>query len=226
MTPRSITMGGNEYAYFVGRGNVHIRLRKPNGFEPGTVAVPSNEVVRCTPDTFERGHWKKTSDGMVTPGLLADYIRSCTKFEGGRFMKKTAAEHFRSSVVDGLLWFTGLWNCRSTCHVRAWRNGDQLVVMATELPDNPGTSVTNSWGQPVDLAKQVLRAFGAELIGAGALYESIVWVEHWPERDGFPEHWDRVWLKPRYGLGFVMDEARHPWSRLNEGELRELGVLP
>ncbi len=223
MTPRNITVGGDEYAYHIGRGHVRIRLRKPNGFEPGTVVVGSNEVTRCTPDTFERGIWKRTNG--VTPGMVADYIRTCTKFTNGKFMKRTATEHFQSPAInETLLYFTGLWDRPSTCSIRAWRHQDQVVIMATELVDNPGTSVTNSWGQPVDLARQILKAFGTTLVESGAFGESIVWVEHWPERNGFPEHWDRVWMHPQFGVGYVMDEAR-PWSRLNEAELRDLGVL-
>ena len=48
--------------------------------------------------------------------------------------------------------------------------GDALVVLCSELPNNPGGSITNS----------------ADVIAAGVIHANelptpLVWVEHWPE---------------------------------------------
>ncbi len=37
------------------------------------------EVKGCTPDVFERGQWKKTSDGMMTPAEVEAWLSSQNK---------------------------------------------------------------------------------------------------------------------------------------------------
>lgn len=49
--------------------------------------------------------------------------------------------------------------------------GDNVVI-ATELPDNPGMSITNA---AEEVAAAVCRDFGLEP-------ERLVWIEHYPER--------------------------------------------
>jgi hypothetical protein len=40
--------------------------------------------------------------------------------------------------------YKGFWNCDSHCDIETHRRTDgKYVFVATELPDNPGTSVTN-----------------------------------------------------------------------------------
>lgn len=66
---RAITVDGKLYYYRVGRGRVAI-------YGEGARFIPScAEVIGVSEATFERGQWKKTSDGQVTPGLLARWIR-------------------------------------------------------------------------------------------------------------------------------------------------------
>jgi hypothetical protein len=63
--------------------------------------------------------------------------------------------------------------CRARCRVRIYLPDDVLdapVVVCSELPNNPGGSITKS----------------AETIAAGVLLASelitpLVWIEHWPE---------------------------------------------
>jgi hypothetical protein len=89
----------------------------------------------------------------------------------------------------------------------------QAVVIATELEDNPGTSVTNMAGP---LATQVAQAFGLPL-------ETLVWIEHYPDR-GFsagkpqcPEVFAQVtFTRTRLGL-------RQPrWQHLPKGQVEAL----
>jgi hypothetical protein len=63
--------------------------------------------------------------------------------------------------------------CRARCRVRIYLPDDDLdapVVVCSELPNNPGGSITNS----------------AEMIAAGVILTNelptpLVWIEHWPE---------------------------------------------
>src|SRR6185503_8773416 len=59
------------------------------------------------------------------------------------------------------------------CRLRFFEapTGD-VVVVATELPDNPGMSITNA---AEELAGTVCRDYGIDP-------ERLVWVEHYPER--------------------------------------------
>ena len=60
--------------------------------------------------------------------------------------------------------------------------GDSPVVICSEVPNNPGGSVTNS-----------AEAMAAEVIRANDLPTPLVWIEHWPEEstEG-PETFDLV----------------------------------
>jgi hypothetical protein len=39
--------------------------------------------------------------------------------------------------------YRGYGGSRANCHLRMYEMADYTVIIATELPDNPGTSVTN-----------------------------------------------------------------------------------
>lgn len=72
MAYRSIKVEGEEYRYLVGTSTVAVQL--PRG--GGTVHTTPWEIKGGTPDLVERGRRKKTSDGMVTPREVADWIRT------------------------------------------------------------------------------------------------------------------------------------------------------
>ena len=72
------------------------------------------------------------------------------------------------------------------CRVRIYfpdDPGDALVVICSELPNNPGGSITNSAG-----------IIAAGVIQANELLTPLVWIEHWPEesRDGGEETFELV----------------------------------
>ena len=69
---RTITVGGTKYRYKIGKGTTVIRLDDNSVFRK-----VGNHVLRgVTPDTFARGQWKRTSDGMVTPKDIAEFIQA------------------------------------------------------------------------------------------------------------------------------------------------------
>jgi hypothetical protein len=57
--------------------------------------------------------------------------------------------------------------CR--CHLQVYRDGDIAVVVATELEDNPGASITNSFEY---LATGVWQKLGVT-------FEQTTWIEHY-----------------------------------------------
>jgi hypothetical protein len=101
-------------------------------------------------------------------------------------------------VTNYIHTFTGLWNRPAKCRIRVYRlESGMTVVIATELPDNPGTTITNA-------AELLATEIRQRLVTAG---EAMVWIEHYQERgvvNGAPtiqETFDRVlfrWDGNRY----------------------------
>ena len=74
-------------------------------------------------------------------------------------------------VYDGPFDYHGLSNIPSRCHLRIYGHPDQpVLVVATEFPDNPGTSITNSLPGLMD---DVCAAFDIDP-------DMLLWVEHYP----------------------------------------------
>jgi hypothetical protein len=88
-----------------------------------------------------------------------------------------------TKLFDGTFPFDGLHGCPSRCHLRIYRHPDRpVVVVATELTENRGTSITNALP---DLAKRVCSAFDIDPY-------TLLWVEHYPAEPPCPETLERV----------------------------------
>ena len=73
---------------------------------------------------------------------------------------------------DRLYLYRGYHGCPSYCWLRIYTAPDRTVVIATEVDDNPGTSMTN---MAAHLATEVTPTFGLPL-------DALVWIEHYPAR--------------------------------------------
>ena len=112
--------------------------------------------------------------------------------------------------------YPGFQNCYSKCELEIVRSsGKTTLVICTELPDNPGTSVTNC---AAALATRVCQE--DETIDP----ESLLWVEHYPEQvcglgnPPFPASWDMVIFTEREGTTF-----RNPsWYSLKPEEMQHI----
>ena len=67
---RKLVVGGAVWWWLYGS---RVCIWDPDGAKH---TVPAWTIKGVTPDTLERGHWKRTSDGMLTPFEVADYIKS------------------------------------------------------------------------------------------------------------------------------------------------------
>lgn len=78
-------------------------------------------------------------------------------------------------VKDLIIHYKGFWSCDSKCGMKIIRDDreGQVTVSLTELPDNPGTSVTNMIEQ---LATMVYIKFLKD-----TPIERITWIEHYPK---------------------------------------------
>lgn len=71
--------------------------------------------------------------------------------------------------VDTIFDFTGLNGFPSRCGIKFYHAaGGYVVVLLTELPDNPGTSVTNAVNI---LSRDIVLQFGLDPV-------KVIWVEH------------------------------------------------
>jgi hypothetical protein len=105
--------------------------------------------------------------------------------------------------------YKGFRGCDSSCDIQVHRrsNGKHILV-ATELPDNPGTSVTNC-------AEHLATAMRKEY---RLKPEDVIWIEHYPEaKDRRKESFNLV----RFAV--VGDTFRTPvWTRITEQAVDEL----
>ncbi len=76
--------------------------------------------------------------------------------------------------------YRGFWGCEAVCHLRVYwpvsgdiDPGNPVVVVATELERNEGTSITN---MAEHLAQEVREVYG---LGPA----SLIWIEHYHERE-------------------------------------------
>jgi hypothetical protein len=78
--------------------------------------------------------------------------------------------HFASGYIYP---YKGAGGRRARCRVRIYLPKDMrdvLMVICSELPNNPGGSITNS-----------AEVVAAGVIQANELITPLVWIEHWPE---------------------------------------------
>jgi hypothetical protein len=68
---RKIDVDGEEWEFSTGKGNAVIKNPRT-----GKKAIVDYSILTGrTWNVLERGQWKKTIDGMVTPGHVSGYIR-------------------------------------------------------------------------------------------------------------------------------------------------------
>lgn len=220
---RLLVINGFEYLARIGRFHAKIeRLAVGNKDKHYTHVVPCQEIVG---GDFERGQWKRTREGMVTPGKLTAWIRQ----NAWRFtpLKNEIALELRTPNIDEIIEFGGYHNFHSECGIKIWTHGAgvghplRYIVMMTELLDNPGTSVTN--------AAEII----AQVVMDRFLFHcdpnAVTWIEHYPPRgDSYTlriqESFDRVNLTHN-GSRFRLDESNGPgWTHLNADDLKKVGI--
>jgi hypothetical protein len=86
----------------------------------------------------------------------------------------------------------------TSCRVELWGHPEQALVIATEIPENTGKSITSV---VTELAAEVVRAFRLDWLG-------MTWISHHPTRSVVhPETFYKVDMKWT-GSGFIEPLAR------------------
>jgi hypothetical protein len=87
-------------------------------------------------------------------------------------------------LQDEMVSYRDVENSEGRCRLRVYRgDAGAVLVIATELPDNPGTPVTKV---AEDLATSVYHQEGV------ADPEHFTWIEHYPDNPSFGEIYDLV----------------------------------
>jgi hypothetical protein len=70
--------------------------------------------------------------------------------------------------------YRGYWSDGGRCRIRIYQEDDHYpVVICSQLPDNPNTSVTN-----------MAEYLAAEIIEEHSLPTPLTWIEHYPQHEG------------------------------------------
>jgi hypothetical protein len=78
--------------------------------------------------------------------------------------------------------YRGYWSDGGKCRIMIYHeDGRAPVVICTQLPDNPNTSVTN-----------MAEYLAAEVIEEHSLPTPLIWIEHYPEHEGEIGEWAQV----------------------------------
>src|SRR5215469_18898412 len=105
--------------------------------------------------------------------------------------------------------YKGYRGCDSSCDIEVHRRSDgKYVFIATEVPENRGTSITN---YAEHLATAMRKQYGLKPL-------DVIWIEHYPEaKDRRMESFDLVCF------AVLGDSFRTPvWTRITEQAVDEL----
>lgn len=110
--------------------------------------------------------------------------------------------------------FEGLNGVFSVCAINVFHSPVRTVVLATETPDNPGTSVTNFAEY---LATLVCRKYNISPM-------ELVWVEHYPSQpsdDDYPN--SGRWAVVSFGWDWRRNGFTHPrWAHHSREDFEDL----
>ena len=134
---------------------------------------------------------------MLTDGREIERLKTMVAQAEAMKLKLCVTVHY-----DGY----GRKGCPSRCRARIFSDTKKAVVILTELPDNPGVSVTNDY----ERIASNMRGMVTQFIPRSHFPSKVVWMEQYAAR---PEEIDLVTLQWEP----IRGEFSLPhWHRLNE----------
>ena len=112
---RKIVIAGELWMVKVGKDSMEARTGPRRGGIK--LVIPLTFATGNTSDNIERGRWKKTADGMVTPGMIAEAIQRCLQTSRER---QSAVCNTKSRKLERLP-LGGDWVITDGRSVKNWR---------------------------------------------------------------------------------------------------------
>jgi len=113
--------------------------------------------------------------------------------------------------IDSTFNFEGEWGVESKCGLKIIKGLTQNIIVAAELPDNPGTQITSF---SAELAEQICKANNIPV-------ESIIYLEHTPNMNSklslSDESFYRVRLEQKDGKLTSLK-----WEKLTRAKVDEI----
>ena len=112
-------------------------------------------------------------------------------------------------IYETKMHYKGFWNCDSICGVEVYKKDKTIVVVFTELDDNPGTSITN-------VIEHLATAFKNVFL-KNVPREQIIWIEHYPPNPHVDrgDTYDQVDFSVSLGSDGVTVVYKNPkWRRI------------
>ncbi len=107
-------------------------------------------------------------------------------------------------ITDTIFDYKGFWNCNSKCRIRIYNGFGKTIVIASEIYENDGTSITNVCEH---LIKKVGEHFGFNL-------QETLWIEHYPP-DGLIE-------EDTYSMVSIDIQGTACWTPVPQEKVEEL----
>ena len=108
-------------------------------------------------------------------------------------------------ITDTIFHYKGFGNCDSQCRIRIYESSEKTVVIATELDENEGTSITNVCER---LIKEVCEYYELP-------FQKTIWIEHYPP-DGCLDREDS------YSVAGINFPGKALWTHITREKLEEL----
>lgn len=113
--------------------------------------------------------------------------------------------------IDSEFDFIGDWEVKSRCGLKIIEGKEKTIVIAAELPDNPGTQITSV---STDLALQICNAHNIDL-------KKLLYIEHSPDMHSKLSFYSETFFR----VDFDIKEGKFlspKWDKMNRQEVDEL----
>lgn len=113
--------------------------------------------------------------------------------------------------IDSTFDFKGDWGVESKCGLKIINGESQTIVIAAEIPDNPGTQITSV---PAELLGQICKA-------KNLATDSVIYIEHTPNMNSKLSFYDETFFRVEFDIDEDVFSAPK-WEKLEKEKVNEL----
>ncbi len=116
--------------------------------------------------------------------------------------------------IDSTFDFEGDWGVVSKCGLKIIKGATETIIIAAELPDNPGTQITSF---SAELVEQICKA-------NNLAFESVIYIEHTPNMNSKLSFYDETFFRVDFTInGGAFENPK--WEKIGREQLDELIAL-